>query len=133
MAYVTPATINTMVGAAAMPATGTSCWAYLYRSATIASASANVFPTLVNRYITTTIEASADTTGDVFARFVFLSGIGEAASIMPAGKIRKQTPAFMFPRPRPAAIADDDTLHNNTLIAVGFDADGLGIIFFKET
>jgi hypothetical protein len=38
-----------------------------------------------------------------------------------------------FPEPRPVAIEDDDTLHNNTLIAVGFDADGLGIIYFKET
>jgi hypothetical protein len=39
-----------------------------------------------------------------------------------------------FPPARPASPpADDDTLHNNMLIAVGYDADGLGIIYFKET
>jgi hypothetical protein len=40
---------------------------------------------------------------------------------------------IQWPPTRPAGIADDDTLHNNTLIAVGYDADGLGIIYFKET
>lgn len=38
-----------------------------------------------------------------------------------------------FPETRPTVPADEDTLHNNTLIAVGYDSDGLGIIYFKET
>lgn len=43
------------------------------------------------------------------------------------------TITLVWPPTRPAVIADDDTLHNNTLIAVGFDANGIGIIYFKET
>jgi len=41
--------------------------------------------------------------------------------------------AVVWPPARPAVPADEDTLHNNTLIAVGYDADGLGAIYFKET
>jgi hypothetical protein len=38
-----------------------------------------------------------------------------------------------FPSARGTSLADSDTLHNLTLVAVGYDSDGLGTIYFEET
>lgn len=49
------------------------------------------------------------------------------------GGVVKYNYGKLFPPNRIASFANDDALHNSTLIAVGFDADGLGIIYFRET
>ena len=63
-----------------------------------------------------------DAIGDIAASFILYG----TASLTGTARL-------FWPPTRPAAIADEDTLHNNTLIAVGYDDDGIGIIYFKET